>query len=335
MALFTKKLGPVFLKENNSTQKYIEKLEELLAKTEKGMKEKLVSQISMAKRGLAGESNIAFELKNSGMDMYILHDVYLEHNDLSAQIDYLVITRKHIYVIECKNLIGNIEVDNTGSFIRTYEVAGNKVRKGIYSPITQNSRHLQVLKELRKESKGNFLTKTIFEKYFNDNYKSLVVLANPETVLSAKYAKKEIKEQIVRADQLINKIREMDEMDKDSAMSDKEMLEIANFYLSKDRSEHIDYAKKYEEMIICCEDKNQKEPATKEREAIVARLKEFRKEQSKIEQIKPYYIFNDAQLEDLINKAPRTKEELLKISGFGEIKTEKYGDKILEILQEL
>lgn len=335
MALFTKKLGPVFLKENNSTQKYIEKLEELLAKTENGMREKLVSQISMAKRGLAGEKNIAFELKNSGMDMYILHDIYLEHNDLSAQIDYLVITRKHIYVIECKNLIGNIEVDNTGSFIRIYEVAGNKVRKGIYSPITQNSRHLQVLKELRKESKGNFLTKTIFEKYFNDNYKSLVVLANPETVLSAKYAKKEIKEQIVRADQLINKIREMDEMDKDSAMSDKEMLEIANFYLSKDRSERMDYAKKYEEMIIYYEDEHQRESATKEREAIVARLKEFRKEQSKIEQIKPYYIFNDAQLEDLISKAPRTKEELLKISGFGEIKTEKYGDKILEILQEL
>jgi hypothetical protein len=27
-------------------------------------------------------------------------------------------------VIECKNLIGNIEIDNGGNFIRTYELFG-------------------------------------------------------------------------------------------------------------------------------------------------------------------------------------------------------------------
>lgn len=103
-------------------------------------------------------ANVFFK---SGMDMYILHDIYLEVHGLSAQIDYIVITRKHIYVIECKNLIGNIEIDHTGSFIRTYELFGKKIKEGIYSPITQNERHLQVLKEIG-ENKSNFLTKMLF-----------------------------------------------------------------------------------------------------------------------------------------------------------------------------
>ena len=46
-----------------------------------------------------GEKNIAFELKNSGIPMYILHDIYLESDDLSAQIDYIVVTRKVVFII--------------------------------------------------------------------------------------------------------------------------------------------------------------------------------------------------------------------------------------------
>ncbi|MBP3568032.1 MAG: NERD domain-containing protein, partial [Lachnospiraceae bacterium] len=53
---------------------------------------KIDEQIRFAKYGKAGEEKIAFELKNSGMDMYVLHDVYLEFEDKSAQIDYIVIT---------------------------------------------------------------------------------------------------------------------------------------------------------------------------------------------------------------------------------------------------
>ncbi len=43
--------------------------------------------------------------------MFVIHDLCLEKDDLSAQIDFLICTRKHIYIIECKNLYGNIEID--------------------------------------------------------------------------------------------------------------------------------------------------------------------------------------------------------------------------------
>lgn len=69
--------------------------------------------------------------------MYILHDLYLEDHDLSAQIDFLIITRKRIFILECKNMIGNIEINNLGDFIRTMKFNGKYIKESIYSPITQ------------------------------------------------------------------------------------------------------------------------------------------------------------------------------------------------------
>lgn len=355
MALFTKKIGPIFLKETSSAEDYINKLEKLSTEAEGELKDKIEKQIAISKYGIAGESNVAFELKNSGLDMYVLHDVYFEYEGLSAQIDYLVVTRKRIYVIECKNLIGNIEVDNGGNFIRSYELFGKKIKEGIYSPITQNERHLQVVRNIRKETKTNIITKMLFERWFDDSYKSLIVLANPKTILNAKYAKKEIKEQIVRADQLISKIKEMDSLYKGDDYSEKDMLNLANFYLSKNQSDRSDYTKKYEELLadmnanavvqvdIKCDkgtngvivEKELDEEVISEsndEELLIAELKAYRLEQCKKEKIKPYYIFNDSQMSDLISKKPRTKEELLDVSGFGNAKVEKYGDAILSIL---
>ena len=210
-------------------------------------KKKIEKQIKLAQYGLEGENKVAYELRTSGIDMYVLHDIYLEIGDLSAQIDYIVVTRKLVFIIECKNLYGNIEIDNAGNFVRKIGASGPK--EGIYSPITQNQRHLRVLKEIRKESKGNFLTKMMFEKNFDENYKSIVVLANPKTYLNAKYAKKEVKQQVIRADQLVSYIQEMNKNAKAESMSEKEMLQLANFYLGKHVQEHSDYAKNYEEMI--------------------------------------------------------------------------------------
>lgn len=344
MGLFTKKIGPVFLKENSDAEAYIEKLKLLQEKAQGPLKQEIEKQIAYAQYGLIGESNIAFELKNSGMDMYILHDIYLECDDLSAQIDYIIITRKRAYVIECKNLIGNIEVNNRGEFTRTYELLGKKIKEGIYSPITQNQRHLNVIKATGLKSRTNIIAKTIFEKSFDENYKSLVVLANPKTVLNVKYATKDVKEKIVRADQLIAKIKELDAKVQDVELSQKNMEEIANSLLEKNMEERSDYAKKYEELLAKMESNVEPVPEvvkmiTEEpkvennKEEIVKKLKAFRLEQSRKEKIKPYYIFNDAQMEDIIEKNPQTKEELLQISGFGNVKVEKYGEEIIGILR--
>lgn len=334
MGLFTKSIGPVFLKSSNQAAEYVDKLKNLRDKCSGALKEEIEKQITIAEYGIKGEESIAFELKNSGIDMYILQDICLAQNELSAQIDYLIVTRKRVYVLECKNLIGDIEVNTAGDFIRTYQMHGRKIKEGIYSPITQNVRHLQILKEIRKTDKSNIISKKLFETYFDYNYKAIVVLANPKTILNAKYAKKEIKEQIVRADHLVQKIKDMDMQVKEE-MSEKEMLEVANYFLEKNRPNRLDYAEKYETILE--QAKNAKENASSatdnRREDLIVKLKAFRLERSRQEKIKPYYIFNDAQMESLIEQNPKNEEELCQVPGFGKKKAEKYGNEILEILR--
>lgn len=340
MGLFTKSIGPVFLKSSNQAEEYISKLKQLQEKSSGKLTEEIEKKIAVAEFGVLGEKNVAFELKNSGIDMYILQDICLEHNGLTAQIDYLIVTRKRTYIIECKNLIGDIEINNGGDFIRTYQLKGRKIKEGIYSPITQNARHLQIIKEVRKKVKGNFITKKLFENYFDESYKSLVVLANPKTILNAKFAKKEVKEQIVRADQLVQRIKEMNLQVKEE-MTEKEMLEVANFFLSQNKESRTDYAEKYAEVLKAVQDSSVENAvmgkintANVAREQIVAELKAFRLERSRQEKIKPYYIFNDAQMEELIDKNPKSKEELCQVSGFGKVKADKYGEMILGILND-
>lgn len=72
-----------------------------------------------------------FELKNSHMPMYILHDIFFEENGLTTQIDYIVITRKVILIIECKNLYGNITVNNQEISLEPFNLE-NAIIKKVY-----------------------------------------------------------------------------------------------------------------------------------------------------------------------------------------------------------
>lgn len=348
MGLFDRLKEPVFLKESSNADEQLEKLKALEPLLNPEGQAIIRQDIKYLEYGIAGEKNIAFELKNSHMPMYILHDLYLEDGELSSQIDYLVFTKKICFVIECKNLIGDIEINSAGDFIRTTEFGGRKKKEGIYSPITQNQRHLELMKKIRVNNKSNILTKHIVDKYFEDGYKSLVVLSNPKTVLNAKYAKKEVKEKVIRADQLVKYIKEMCEHSKEPSVSDEKLLEWAQSYLILHKDVVKDYTERYEKYksetiqmeqlseVIPAKEENKitvvQEAVTVEETEIFKELKAYRLSKSREENIKPYFIYNDSQLKDLILKMPKSKEELKSVAGFGEVKVNKYGDDILNIV---
>lgn len=329
---------PIFLKECSELKNYILKLEELYDKADGDLKSKIEKEIRIAKLGEIGENNIAFELKNSNIPMYILHDINLEIDGLGAQIDYIVVTKKVTFIIECKNLIGNIEIDSNGNFIRTYKFNNRFIKEGIYSPITQNQRHLDVLRRLIKENKSNFLTKMLFEKYFENNYKSVVVLANPKTILNNKYAKSEIKDKVIRADQLIDYIKKVNSKDDSIPMNDKELKNKAEKILTWHNSSKLSYLKKYKSFLDEYELNNTNKinnfNKIMDKDELIKKLKEFRLNMSKAENIKPYIIFNDNQMMNLIECMPKNKDELKNVSGFGEVKINKYGDEIIKILND-
>lgn len=337
MGIFDKMNGPVFLKESSDATKQLEQLNRLHQSAAGNVKKQLELDMKLLSYGISGEETIAFELKNSFMPMVVLHDLFLEHEGLAAQIDYLVVTKKKIFVIECKNLFGNIEVNSNGDFIRSISFNGKVKKEGIYSPITQNQRHMDLLRKLRKDNKSNFLSKMLFDTFFEENYQSIVVLANPKTVINTKYAKKDVKEKIIRSDQLIDYMKRANSKSKNEPTSDKKMLEIAESYLGYHKEKSIDYSQKYQSLTNKQEVENtlnlMPAPAISiEETEVYKRLKEYRLNKSREENIKPYFIYNNAQMEELIQTMPKTLEEIMQISSFGEVKCAKYGEDILGVL---
>ena len=62
--------------------------------------------------------------------------------------------------------------------------------------------------------------------------------------------------------------------------------------------------------------------------------KKYRWNKSKEEGVKPYYIYNDKQLKELMAKMPKNLVELQEVSGFGQVKAKKYGTALIAILNE-
>ena len=64
------------------------------------------------------------------------------------------------------------------------------------------------------------------------------------------------------------------------------------------------------------------------------KLKELRLEIARAEKIPPYIVFNDKTLIDMCAKMPTTKSDMLNVSGVGENKYGKYGEKFIAVIKE-
>ena len=201
---------PVFLNEGATRAELeLQKLEALESVVATEDKERLAQDIRLTRAGVAGEKKIVFELKNSHYPLVFIHDLQLEFEGTSAQVDFLVVTPYNTIAIECKNLIGNIEIDAGGSFIRTFGRGRYRRREGIYSPITQGRRHVELMKAIVR-SEHNKAVNLIQHFTLDDFYHSIVVLANERSLLNADSAPDEIRSQVIRADQLLDYIRALD-----------------------------------------------------------------------------------------------------------------------------
>ena len=193
--------------------------------------------------------NVVYELKNSHMPMAVIQDLYLEQGTSSAQIDFLVITRKCVFVIECKNLYGNIQINNNGSFIRTGDWR-TKIEEGMYSPVRQNQIHLDVIKKLRFKEKGLFTSEATFEREFNNVFCPVVVLANERSVLNDRYAPADVKALVTRSDSLVEYIASINNYSNAPVLSDKQMETLTMFFVNANVERSVDYAKTFRDEMI-------------------------------------------------------------------------------------
>ena len=240
-------------------------------------------------------------------------------------------------MIECKNLVGDIEVNSNGDFIRKLTYGKRVIKSGIYSPITQNRRHLDLLRDIFKDRQDNFILRSILDNEFLRTFTPIVVVANPKSVLNIKYAKKEVKEKIIRLDQLINKIREILNSSDRMGYTCDELLNTANHIMNYHRVKPYDFKEKYKSYIKTQNNEVISKEITSNLEShpLYITLKKYRLEQSRKEDVKPYFIFNNLQLEALVKICPKNKQELLTVNGFGSVKCERYGEDIIGLINEI
>lgn len=125
--IFDRFRDTIFLKEDCELERRVQYLEKL--KEQYPDNKNINEQLFMAQKGLIGEKEIVYQLQKSNIGMYVLHDVNIVYKDLTAQIDFIIITPWCCYFVECKNLIGNITVNDKGDFIREYLFKGKKIKK--------------------------------------------------------------------------------------------------------------------------------------------------------------------------------------------------------------
>ena len=316
----------VFYKENSDLQSKYDALKKLNG--EYPNNEELLSELFVVKKGLDGENEIAYQLKKAHIGMYVLRDIKVKHEDLTAQIDYVIITPVFTYYVECKNLVGNVTVTDKGDFIREFTINGKKIKKGMYSPLRQVEAQREVIRKIW-ESNSSAIKKFFASKNFDYYRRVLVVAANQDTILNTNRAPKEMKYKILRADALVRQIEyDLDHRGNDEYLeSKKSMEEMAQSYVDLSSKEEINYYDYYKEKY--CND-----VSAPINDDLKDRLIELRKNRSNEMNIPAYYVFTNEELDKLVELRPKTIEELKNANILTTIKIKTHGEEIIKVINK-
>ena len=316
----------VFYKENSDLQNKYDALKKL--NEEYPNNEELQSELYIVKKGLDGENGIEYQLKKAHIGMYVLRDIKVKHEDLTAQIDYVIITPVYTYYVECKNLVGNITVTDKGDFIREFTINGKKIKKGMYSPLRQVEAQREVIRKIW-ESNSSAIKKFFASKNFDYYRRVLVVAANQDTILNTNRAPKEMKYKILRADALVRQIEyDLDHRGNDEYLESKKgMEEMAQSYVDLSSKEEINYYDYYKEKY--CND-----VSAPINDDLKDRLIELRKKRSNEMNIPAYYVFTNEELDKLVELRPKTIEELKNANILTTIKIKTHGEEIIKVINK-
>lgn len=326
---------PRFIKDFSMNNKNLDELQKIYDSISHSSKlETIQRDINFIKKGLYGEKQVAFELKNSFLPLTIFHDLRLEYENYSAQIDFLLLTDRFIGILETKKLSGDIKINSSGEFIRKYKGSST----GMYSPLSQNKRHSNILKYIISKKFASLSLPPI---------ESIVVLANDNTIIDMNDAPESCKEYIIKRDSLADKLSRLYNSHQSCISSDdidnlsKTLMEIHTpivfNHIKKYGLDENDFkdSKTYSDISkdenIKCKDSS----VGKDASDLFENLRKYRNSAAKekgYDYKKYHYIFPNSVIDQLIEDMPETLEDLYNIKGLGKVKIESYGLNILSIL---
>jgi hypothetical protein len=139
----------MLLKGPDDKYALVAQLERLAAEATPSKRRQMWERIRTLRAGIKGEQESAylldFHMKVS-RNTAIIHDLRLDLNGRVAQIDHLLLHRTlNIFVLETKHFYAGIKITENGEFLRWNEY--KKKYEGMASPLAQNERHVDVLKD--------------------------------------------------------------------------------------------------------------------------------------------------------------------------------------------
>lgn len=317
---------PVFIKDfkkENDEIIYIKK--QFNAAADENIKQKLQNELNYHEFLQESLDKVYFELQNSQIPFYGLSNLSLKHDKDTEDIDFLLITNQFCCILNCKIIGGGIEIDKQGNFSRWKKNNEKWTKEGIYSPIEQNRKAEIIVKDIVHRLGYNELPVI-----------SLVIFTNPKATLNFKGCSDEIANKVIKVDLLNTKLKELVKQTKSAVYEEKEAFKIADNFnkinCKHEKPQKIDYEnidKTQEKTETIITDKN---TPTKNKDELRKALKAFRTAEAGSNNIPPYFVFNNDEMERIIDSMPHNKEDLHKIKGFGDVKIEKYGESILKII---
>jgi hypothetical protein len=324
---------PTFIKDLNRESEEMIRLNQLLHNAiDEETKRKLQNELNLQRYVQDGLNKVYFELTNSPIPFYGLHNIRLEQNGTAANIDFLLVTNQFCCILKCKSLQGNIEIDSQGNFSRWVKKGEKWSKEGLYSPVEQNRR-------------AEIMLKNVLSSEFNIHnlpVLSLTIFTNPKATLNFKECPNEIIEKVIKVDLLNTKLKELVENTSAPLIEEAKVLGIGEGILKQNTSKSNIPEAKIEEShtreaaadlvqeVIVTDSK--KASSVDNKDDLVKALKAYRTSIATANNIPPYFVYNNEEMDKLIDVMPKNKEELLKIKGFGQVKFDKYGNDILNII---
>jgi len=140
----------MILKPFRAKDSTIAELEAFLVSAPASAKTRIEQELRLVRAGNKGEQESAYFIdfdNAASTNRVVLHDLRFEVNDRVAQIDHLMINRLlDVYVFETKHFNAGIKITEEGEFLRWNNY--KKTFEGMPSPLAQNERHIQVLKDV-------------------------------------------------------------------------------------------------------------------------------------------------------------------------------------------
>jgi hypothetical protein len=238
----------MIFKKTDSKQKQLNTLKLLLQQSTSYKQKSLIQKdFNILQSGLEAEKQnayyIDFYLKDNN-NLLVLHDIRIEHNGRSAQIDHILISRFGIELLESKSFKGELTINEDGSL----KVSNSNKVQAYPNPLEQSRRHAKVVEELVKD-KANLGKRVDLLGGIEVDSR---VLINPNTPIT----NKNLPEHFVRADAFLSERNK--EIDKigifksfklvSKMISIDTVKEIAQLLVDAHKPVDFDYAAKYKVM---------------------------------------------------------------------------------------